>query len=79
MEELEKIEKIEKNSLYSVQDVTPPGRFELSLRVLGNEFIGIRLEVDDLKTKWITVSLITILILGYGISEFAPAIVELFK
>jgi len=31
--------------------------FEMSLRILGNEFIGFRISVDDFKTKWVIISI----------------------
>lgn len=61
------------------QNDAPPGTFEVSLRVLGNEFIGFKIVVDDLKTKWVTVSLIAIAALGYAVSKFAPVIVQAFN
>ena len=63
----------------SEQQDAPPGTFEVSLRVLGNEFIGFKIVVDDLKTKWVTVSLLAVAALGYAVSKFAPVIVEAFK
>lgn len=56
----------------------PPGKFDMSLRVLGNELIGFKLEVDDLKQKWITVGIIAVAVLGFTIAEVAPPIVDLF-
>lgn len=63
----------------SEQQDNPPGTFEVSLRVLGNEFIGFKIVVDDLKTKWVTVSLLAVAALGYTVSKVAPGIVELFQ
>ena len=31
--------------------------FEMSLRILGNEFIGFKISVDDFKTKWVIISI----------------------
>lgn len=56
----------------------PPGTFEMSLRVLGNEFIGIRITVDDIKQKWITISVLAIAALGFTISQVAPPIMDMF-
>lgn len=61
------------------QNDAPPGTFEVSLRVLGNEFIGFKIVVDDLKTKWVTVSLIAVAALGYAVSKFAPVIIQAFN
>ena len=60
-------------------DDKPPGTFEMSLRVLGNEFIGIQIKVDDIKQKWILVSVVAVAALGFTVSEIAPAIVQLFN
>lgn len=57
----------------------PPGTFEMSLRVLGNEFIGVKIVVDDIKQKWITVSILAIAALGFTVSQVGPAIVDMFK
>jgi hypothetical protein len=32
--------------------------FEMSLRVLGNEFIGFKIAVDDFKTKWLVLTIL---------------------
>ena len=36
------------------------GKLELSFRVLGNEMIGIKMVVDDMKMKWVFIGLISI-------------------
>jgi hypothetical protein len=33
----------------------PEGKMELSLRVLSNELIGIKMSVDDMKMKWVII------------------------
>lgn len=50
------------------------GSFEVSLRVLGNEFIGLKIKVDDIKQKWIVLGVITIGLLAWMISSFGPSI-----
>lgn len=52
----------------------PEGKMELSLRVLGNEFIGIKMVVDDFKMKWAIVGVVGIAILLGAISYFGPII-----
>jgi len=32
--------------------------FEMSLRILGNEFIGFKIAVDDFKTKWLVLTIL---------------------
>lgn len=55
------------------------GTFEMSLRVLGNEFVGIRITVDDIKMKWITVSIVAVGVLGFTVSKVGPAIISMFQ
>ena len=33
----------------------PEGKMELSLRILSNELIGIKMSVDDMKMKWVVI------------------------
>ena len=51
------------------------GYLSVSVRILGNELIGFRLEVDDFKTKW---ALIGIAIAG-ALVALAPHIQELYN
>ena len=44
----------------------------MSIRVLGNEFIGFRIVVDDFKTKWLVLSIfgaaaISAIVANYGL------------
>ena len=41
---------------------TPEGKMELQFRVLGNEMIGIKMIVDDMKMKWVFIGLLSILV-----------------
>lgn len=52
----------------------PEGKMELSLRVLSNELIGIKLVVDDMKMKWVVVGVGAIAVSLWAASSFAPAI-----
>lgn len=52
----------------------PEGKMELSLRVLGNEFIGLKMVVDDFKMKWAIIGVAGIAILLGAISYFGPII-----
>ena len=54
------------------------GSFEVSLRVLGNEFIGLKISVDDMKQKWIVLGIISVGILGWMVSLFGPIIGSMF-
>ena len=51
----------------------PEGKMELSLRVLGNELVGIKM-VDDFKMKWAMIGVAGIAILLGAVSYFGPAI-----
>jgi hypothetical protein len=53
--------------------------FEISLRVLGNELIGLRIAVNDMKQKWIIAGLITIAVVGFIVGEVGPNIVSMFQ
>lgn len=52
----------------------PEGRMELSFRVLGNEMIGIKMVVDDMKMKWVFIGLLGILIMTWAAAEFTNVI-----
>ena len=54
------------------------GSFEMSIRVLGNEFIGFKIAADDFKTKWIVLGLITIAGIAGILATFGPPIKDLF-
>lgn len=55
----------------------PEGKMELSLRVLGNELIGIKMIVDDFKIKWLVFGVVTIIAVFAAVAKFGPAIVGL--
>ena len=55
-------------------DLTPEGKMELQFRVLGNEMIGIKMIVDDMKMKWVFIGLFTILVMTWAAAEFGEAI-----
>jgi len=55
-------------------DLTPEGKMELQFRVLGNEMIGIRMIVDDMKMKWVAIGLVGILIMTWAAAEFGAVI-----
>ena len=43
-----------KNQEPQVVDM-PEGKMEISLRVLSNELIGVKMSVDDMKMKWVVI------------------------
>jgi hypothetical protein len=59
-------------------DDTNQGKIEISVRILGNEFVAVKIAVDDMKQKWIVLGLITIVAMGWAASSFGPALVATF-
>tara|TARA_Y100000389_G_scaffold131004_1_gene128436 strand:+ start:1389 stop:1646 length:258 start_codon:yes stop_codon:yes gene_type:complete len=53
---------------------TPEGKMELQFRVLGNEMIGIKMIVDDMKMKWVAIGLVGILVMTWAAAEFSEAV-----
>lgn len=53
---------------------TPEGKMELQFRVLGNEMIGIKMVVDDMKMKWVFIGLLAILVMTWAAAEFGNVI-----
>jgi len=58
---------------------TPEGKFELAIRVLGNELIAMKMVVDDFKMKWVLIGLIAMIAILWGASSFGPDLVNAFK
>lgn len=54
------------------------GAFEMSIRILGNEFIGFRIEVDDFKTKWLVLGIVGITAFSAVLANFGEPIKNLF-
>ena len=46
------------------------GKLEVSVRVLGNELIGLKMVVDDFKIKWLVYGVVTIVALAWAGSLF---------
>ena len=59
-------------------DKTDDGKLELSIRVLGNELIAIKMEVNDFKMKWLIIGVGTLVALGYAVSSFGPKLMQTF-
>jgi len=53
------------------------GKIEIALRVLGNELIALKMEVDDFKMKWLIYGVVTIVALAWAGGTFGPALVEM--
>jgi len=54
------------------------GKLEMSIRILGNELIAIKMEVNDFKMKWLVIGVATLIGLGYAVSSFGPHLMETF-
>ena len=54
------------------------GKLELAVRILGNELVAFRMDVDDFKMKWLVVGVATLIGLGYAVSSFGPDIMNTF-
>ena len=59
-------------------DKDQDGKLELSIRILGNELIAIKMEVNDLKMKWLVIGVATLIGLGYAVSSFGPKLMQTF-
>ena len=59
-------------------DKQEDGKLELSIRVLGNELIAIKMEVNDFKMKWLIIGVGTLVALGYAVSSFGPSLMNTF-
>jgi len=57
----------------------PEGKMELSLRILSNELIGIRMSVDDMKMKWVIIGVAAIGAMLWAASSFAPSLTSAFE
>lgn len=55
----------------------PEGKMEISLRVLGNELVGIKMVVDDFKMKWALIGIAGVGILLAAVSYFGPTIASI--
>ena len=53
------------------------GKMEVSLRVLGNELVGLKMTVDVFKIKWLIYGVITLVALGWAASSFGPALFDM--
>ena len=54
------------------------GKLEISLRVLGNELIGIKMVVDDFKMKWMLLGIVAIAAISFVMVQFGPQLMETF-
>lgn len=52
----------------------PEGKMEISLRILSNELIGVKMSVDDMKMKWVIIGVAAIGAMLWAASAFTPSI-----
>jgi len=57
----------------------PEGKMEISLRVLSNELIGVKMSVDDMKMKWVIIGVGAIGVLLWAAAAFGPALTSSFS
>jgi hypothetical protein len=53
------------------------GKLEVSVRVLGNELVGLKMVVDDFKMKWLVYGVVTIVALAWAGGTFGPALFDM--
>jgi hypothetical protein len=54
------------------------GKLEVSVRILGNELVALRMDVDDFKMKWLVMGVIAIVALGWAAGNFGPELIGMF-
>jgi hypothetical protein len=54
------------------------GKLEVSVRILGNELVALRMDVDDFKMKWLVMGVIAIVALGWAAGNFGPELISMF-
>jgi len=54
------------------------GKLEVAVRILGNELVALKMEVDDFKMKWLVIGVLTIVSLFWAASKFGPALMGTF-
>ena len=62
-----------------MKKVNDEGKLELSLRVLGNEIIGFKMQVNDFKMKWMLLGLVAIGAISWIMVAFGPMLKETFQ
>ena len=53
--------------------------FEVSIRVLGNEILALKMTTTKTSNKWMFASIITLVLLIWGISLFGPSLITFMK
>lgn len=61
-----------------MSQVDDKGKLEVSVRILGNELVALRMDVDDFKMKWLVMGVIAIVALGWAAGNFGPELMSMF-
>jgi len=69
-------EEEKKNAIEAIDH--PEGKFELAIRILGNEVLGLQMKVDDFKMKWLLIGIFAIGVLMWVMTLFGPALVDTY-
>ena len=54
------------------------GKMEVAVRILGNELVALKMEVDDFKMKWLVYGVITIVALAWAGGTYGPPLIDMF-
>ena len=72
-------EEQKKNQVQQQPIDMPEGKMEISLRVLSNELIGIKMSVDDMKMKWVVIGVGAIALMLWAAASFGPSLTSAFE
>ncbi len=61
-----------------MSDSDDKGKLEVSVRILGNELVALRMDVDDFKMKWLVMGVVAIVALGWAAGSFGPELIGMF-
>ena len=56
--------------------VDEKGKLEVAVRILGNEIVALKMEVDDFKMKWLVYGVITIVALAWALGTYGPPLID---
>ena len=62
----------------SMSEADDKGKLEVSVRILGNELVALRMDVDDFKMKWLVMGVVAIVALGWAAGSFGPELINMF-
>jgi hypothetical protein len=62
----------------AMSQVDDKGKLEVSVRILGNELVALRMDVDDFKMKWLVMGVVAIVALGWAAGSFGPELINMF-